>query len=180
MSEGRGKGDSQPYRRRKAIGVEEFAAGKKKGVTRAIHAYNERKEKKMVEKSKLLRQYQKAMKREGYEPGRGASRKRYSRSTEDENGEEDSFKHEKEEEEVSRRKKMKKSDPLAKSRQRAEEMKQEKERNHQERVDKGKKREAQLQKRKIRAKNMTKRTRKGQPIMKNQISSILEKLERQS
>ena len=51
--------------RRLAVGVEEFAAGKK-GVTRAIQEFKHRKERKVKDKAILIRNYNKVKKREGY------------------------------------------------------------------------------------------------------------------
>ena len=49
-----------------AVGVEEFAVGKK-GATRAIQEFKHRKECKVKEKAILLREYKKVKKQEGYQ-----------------------------------------------------------------------------------------------------------------
>ena len=66
---------SQKYRRRQAaISLASFSS--KKGHYRALQEYKKRKETKFLQNASLLREYKKTMKQEGYDVGRGASRKR--------------------------------------------------------------------------------------------------------
>ena len=105
------------------------------------------------------------MKSEGFEAGRGASRKR----TGDEEPKDIN-------EEGSRPKRRHKSDPFAKAKLKAIQNKEailNKKLEHQEEL---KQTELNGKKKKIKAKHLAKRTRKGQPIMKNVIGDMLDKI----
>ena len=97
--------------RRKAVGFEAFAKGKK-GVTRAIKEARVRKERTTRDKSILLRGYKKVMKQEGLEAGRGAGRKRGRE--EQEQDEEKMQTPDGEQAQGQDKKKRKKFDPMAK------------------------------------------------------------------
>mmetsp|Transcript_17101 Transcript_17101/g.37124 ORF Transcript_17101/g.37124 Transcript_17101/m.37124 type:complete len:148 (+) Transcript_17101:277-720(+) len=79
---------SQTKRRKQAaISLASFSS--KKGHDRAIQEYKKRKEEKFQKNAVLLREYQRAMKAEGYVGGRGASRKRVDERTVVENDRDD-------------------------------------------------------------------------------------------
>jgi rRNA processing len=59
------------------MSVEAFAHQKNKGAAKAIEGFKKRKEAQRLHTSKELRSYQRLMKREGYVPGSGASRRRH-------------------------------------------------------------------------------------------------------
>ena len=142
-------------RRRQAMSVESFAH--RKGVTKAIQSFRERKERKFVHTAKNLRAYRKVMKREGFEPGRGASRKRG-------------------EEVVGKRVK---SNPLEKVQKKAEERKQDVEAKQKAKEQGEIDRQRKLEERKKRTVKLRQRTKKGQPVMKNIVHDILHKLEKE-
>jgi FtsZ-interacting cell division protein ZipA len=140
--------------RRLAVGVEEFAAGKK-GVTRAIQEYKHRKDRKVRDKAILIRSYNKVKKREGYQ--------RETKPTED-----------------SSTKRRNKSDPLllTKSRAKAEQQALDKQRRLEEQEKREKQTRENLKKRRHQAQLMKKRTKKGQPVMSHVIHNILDKLQK--
>jgi len=162
------------------LGVEEFAH--RKGVTKAIHGFRKRKEKKRVETAKALRRYEKVMKQEGFEAGKGASRKR---QTKDESA---VLEHKEEEEEdhntqtkpsSNTHKRRKKMNPFQKTLQKADKKKKEVQKAQEEHKAREKKRLEKLRQRRCRTKLLTQRTRKGQPIMKNVVEDILNKLQKE-
>jgi len=182
--------NSSQTRRRKqaAISLASFSSKKKKGHDWALQEYKRRKETKFQKNASLLREYQKAMKQEGYEVGKGASRKR-GQSRDDGDADTRQTRDGKkmtgyDEEELQTtatdnnkpRKKRHKSDPLQQARKEAEirkaeqlELISQKERR--------KKTEGQKQQhRKVRSKKMMQRTRRGQPLMKNVIGDLLGKI----
>jgi rRNA processing len=59
-----------------AVGLEKFAHRHTRGAKYAIDKFRAKKEQKRLQTAKSLRSYQKAMKQAGYQPGKGASRKR--------------------------------------------------------------------------------------------------------
>ena len=172
-------------------------SGRKTGTTRSLNEFRYRKEKKFVKNAALLRGYRKAVKSEGFDAGKGASRKREDlggdaeKKSKDERGgalgkrQRDSSREDEGglESEVSKQsrdatKRPKKMDPFAKARAEAELRKSDQESAEVERVKRRKEEDAKLQKRKRRNKMMSKRTKTGQPVMKHIISGILEKLEK--
>ena len=161
--------------RRKAVGFEAFAKGKK-GVTRAIKEARVRKERTTRDKSILLRGYKKVMKQEGLEAGRGAGRKRGREEEQEEQKKETlDVEHSLGQE----KKKRKKFDPMANRLQKLADKQKEKEAAKLEienRKNEGVKREKE---RRQRTQNLKKKTRKGQPIMKNVIGDLLSKLEKE-
>jgi len=170
---------SQSKRRKQAaISLKSFSS--KKGHDRAIQEFKKRKDTKFQKNAVLLREYQRAMKQEGYEVGKGASRKRGVYDDDDADGDNDNNNEEGESENrKDQRKKQKrhKSDPLAEARKKAELRKAEQEEQLSEQKDR-KEMESQKQHgRKKRAKKMMKRTRRGQPLMKNVIGDLLGKLQ---
>ena len=151
-----------------AMSLEQFAFNKTKGTARAIAKYREKKEKRFTEKAYLLKKYKKAMKKEGYQAGKGASRKR---TIDNEQPQQEDVSTER------MYKKRKKTDPFAKAKASAVLKKNERIRDLEEKEIQKKNYETKLLERKKKTKLMKKRTRKGQPIMKNIITGILDKLE---
>uniref|UniRef100_A0A7S1YXB1 rRNA-processing protein FYV7 n=1 Tax=Trieres chinensis TaxID=1514140 RepID=A0A7S1YXB1_TRICV len=180
------KNSSETQRcRRIATGGGGFSS-RQTATTRSLQEFRRRKEKKFVQNATLLREYRRAVKSEGYEAGRGASRKR-GRGDEDENrsrkeniseGQKDAPGDELGEERACRRKRRKKTDPFTKAKAQAEARKKEKEDAIAERKRRQKEEVFKAQKRKKQYKKMTQRTKRGQPVMKNVIGSMLEKIQR--
>lgn len=151
-----------------AMSLEQFAFNKTKGTARAIAKYREKKEKRFTEKAYLLKKYKKAMKKEGFQAGKGASRKRTTMDEQPQGN--DDNRHE-------RLYKKRKTDPLAKAKVSALRKKKEQVRDLEEKEIQKRNQEKKVLERKKKSKLMRKRTRKGQPIMKNIITGILDKLE---
>ena len=159
---------SASQRRSQAISLNSFST--KKGHDRAIAEFKKRKETKFRTNATLLREYSKAMKSEGYDVGRGGSRKR------DRDAKEDKHDNQTQEAAPNERKKRHKSDPLKAARLKAQHLKdaqleaqnQKKQRRYDE--------EKKVQNRKKRAKKMMARTSKGQPLMKSVIGDLLGKI----
>jgi hypothetical protein len=171
-------------RRRRAVGVEDFAH--RKGVTKAIEDFRKRKDKKRTETAKALRKYKKTMKQEGYEPGRGASRKRQHGEESAENyAEKDKKKNSPEQEagedktQTTRPNKKAKTNPFQKSLQKAEQKKQQIEKAKVDKEKQEKEREKKIKEKRKRSKLLRQRTSKGQPVMKHVIHDILRKLEKE-
>ena len=162
--------------RRKAVGFEAFAKGKK-GVTRAIKEARVRKERTTRDKSILLRGYKKVMKQEGLEAGRGAGRKRGRE--EQEQDEEKMQTPDGEQAQGQDKKKRKKFDPMAKRLQNLAAKQKEKENVILEIENQKNERVKREKERRQRTQNLKKKTRKGQPIMKNVIGDLLSKLEKE-
>ena len=165
-----------------ALTVENFAH--RKGVTKAIQSFRKRKDDKRTETAKALRRYKKTMKQEGYEPGRGASRKRDNVDEEEEQistGAAGTVTTSEQQEQNSQKQpyqKRAKSNPFQKTLKKAEEKKQQLEKAAHDREANEHQREKKLKDRRKRSKNMRARTSKGQPVMKHVIHDILRKLER--
>lgn len=178
--------NSQDHDRRRrragtALTVENFAH--RKGVTKAIQSFRKRKDDKRTETAKALRRYKKTMKQEGYEPGRGASRKRDTAGREEEQIEPGATAiAASEQPEQNNQKqpyqKRAKTNPFHKTLKKAEEKKQQHQQAAQDREANEQQREKKLKDRRKRSKNMRARTSKGQPVMKHVIHDILRKLER--
>lgn len=169
---------TQTYRRKQAaISLNSFSS--KKGHDRALQEFKKRKETKFQKNATLLREYQRAMKQEGYEVGKGASRwrdedgrkgsKKRKNSEEDDNDNMDEETYE----QRKARTKRQKSDPLLKARKIAEQRKAEKAELIAQKETKIKNEGKKQYDRKSRAKKLLKRTRKGQPVMKNVIDDLL-------
>ena len=161
------------------ISLENFAI--RKGQVRALEEFKYRKQRKRVETAKALKEYRKVMKQEGYDAGKGASRKRSLYHTEQDDTEQDSEQQQQQQQQQQQagNRKRPKSNPFYKSVQKAEknkiraiEQKDAKERRERQRDEK-------LKERKKRSRMLSKRTKKGQPIIKNMMDNILVKLERQ-
>lgn len=182
---------SQNQRRQAAISLASFST--KKGHDRALQEYKKRKETKFQKNATLLREYQKVMKQEGYDAGRGASRKRTDRPRRLDDGSDDedaggtgdgcsikstTDRSDNKEHTTSEqsRKKRQKSDPLHHTRKEAERHKAEQleaiSRKEQRQQQEGKK----LKDRKARAKKMMQRTKRGQPLITNVIGDLLAKI----
>ena len=160
---------------RERISLDDFVH--RKGQVRALEEFKYRKQRKKVQTAKALRSYRKVMKREGYEAGQGASRKRVDSSNhEDESNLGNALT---EEGATKMQKRRHKTDPFQKSVQKAEE-KMEKAKQHQEQQKENEKQRLQkLKERQQRTKLLNKRTKRGQPIMKHMVDNLLHKLEKQ-
>lgn len=171
---------SETHRRRQAaISLNSFSS--KKGHDRALQEYKKRKETKFQKNATLLREYQRAMKQEGYEVGKGASRwrneegrkgssKKRKQDTNNDDADDTNNEHHQS------RTKRHKSDPLLKARKHAEARKAEKAELINQKETKIKNESKKQHDRKVRAKKLMKRTRKGQPVMKNVIGDLLGKI----
>jgi len=166
----------------------------------SLTAYKERKEKKFKENARLIRQYKKAVKSEGYDNTRSSAAQLSNHHRDDDDRKEstgrrnmsavgdderntitdmesqlEGDKHQTNSKH--QRKRPVRPDPFAKARQLAEE----KERQSEEAEAARQERQRQLQKRELerkkRSKALSQRTRKGQPVMKSIIKEILEKLQ---
>lgn len=160
-------------RRSQAISLNSFST--KRGHDRAIEEFKKRKETKFRKNATLLREYSKAMKSEGYDVGRGASRKRNFDGVA---AEQDKKSHQASDAEKNsnERKKRHKSDPLKVARQKAQYLKEEKVKSQNQKEQQMLEEEKKVQNRKKRARKMMERTRKGQPLMKNVIGDLLGKI----
>lgn len=168
--------------RRLAVGVEEFALGKK-GATRAIQEYKHRKDKKVKEKQILLRKYKKVKKQEGYAIGKSGND-----GTPHEGGERESSEQQhaqpQHDDDCKRparggNKTTNKPNRYTKSLQKAQDYKNQQEEQRQQALLKQQENAKKLKQRKHRAKIMSKRTKRGQPIMKHAIHNILDKLQKE-
>ena len=194
--------DQEPRRRRAAGTGPLVHAGAATAQTKSLRRYRKRQEQRVAHKASALRQYKKAMKKEGYEAGRGAGRKRYR---EDEEGGSDdggrrrgaaASAHNDEEEASSddeegntrngnggathqkNTKRRKKIDPMADIRRKADKKREERSRMAEEREQKKKADASKERQRKKNYRTKQKRTRKGQPIMGDVIKGMLEKLQK--
>jgi len=171
-SSSNGSNNIQQRFRRKAIGVEKFSSSNKK----SSEIHRAKKEKKFRRNATLLRQYQKAMKQEGYNVGKGASRRRRK-------GDNDDLKEREESgdasiiDETSKSQRNHKTNSFSQAKKKAQNNLKDKEENVEFQKRKKKEKEAKILQRRKRGKVMGKRTTKGQPVMKNVISNMLEKLQ---
>ena len=162
------------------ISLTKFAHAKSKGTRKAIENYKQKKQSKFNRNAGLLREYRKAMKNEGYDAGKGGSRKR-SLYDGDEEGEEKKVKKDEEfdeEDKDDRRKKKRrhKADPLAKAKEMAKRSKEEREQKKESRAKEIKENEKRMKQKKIRSRKLSQRTNRGQPIMKNVVGDLLHKI----
>mmetsp|Transcript_6117 Transcript_6117/g.9629 ORF Transcript_6117/g.9629 Transcript_6117/m.9629 type:complete len:222 (+) Transcript_6117:97-762(+) len=191
-----GDGDGeQPHpsqlkrRRQAAVSLSSFSS--KKGHDRALQEFKKRKDTKFQKNAVLLRGYQKAMKKGGYDVGRGASRKRdrldgdedviEGDETEMNRGKKESIGNDEEEElqtttEEPSYKKRHKSDPLHHARKKAELRKAEQLELTSQKEQRQQTEGQKVQSRKTKARKLMKRTRRGQPVMKNVIGDLLGKI----
>lgn len=180
-------------RRSAAVGMNQFSS--KRGHDRALREFKKRKEEKFLGNAELLRGYKRAMKKEGFESGKGASRRREEKDEEEGGAEIDSgdgvgrkrgneerganAKSYDDEAYVSndqRPRKRRKADPLAKARQEAEQRKQDREVTASAKQQKEQDERKKQNNRKKRAKTLMQRTKRGQPLMKNVIGDLLGKI----
>lgn len=155
-------------RKKSSISLENF--GQKKGHVRALSEFRNRKHKKRVETATRLRKYKKAMKSEGFQAGRGASRRRWGESE----AEEEKL-TEQNDDNISRRRK---TNPLQKSIDKAEQKKKNVDAIKKSKDENEKEKRRKLRERKQQTKLLARRTKRGQPIMKHTVNNMLRKLER--
>jgi hypothetical protein len=163
---------SESQRRSQAISLNSFST--KRGHDRAIAEFKKRKETKFLKNATLLREYSKAMKSEGYDVGRGASRKRDRDGASDDKDFTGSKKQP--QTEPNECKKRHKSDPLKAAREKAQHLKNTQLEMQNQKQQRQRDEERKTQNRKKRARKMMERTRKGQPLMKNVIGDLLGKI----
>lgn len=155
-SEGRQRGEN-------AISLENF--GQRKGQVRALEEFRVRKEKKRVETAKALRKYKKAMKKEGLDAGRGASRKRVEKEPNEADAKEGTERR-------------KKSNPFQKSKDLAAKKKESIIQRQKDKEQNEKDRQKRLRERKNQTRLLSKRSKRGQPIMKHTVNNMLIKLQK--
>lgn len=152
------------------ISLTKFAHSKSEGTKRAIERYRQKKQSKFKRNASLLREYKKVMKSEGFEAGKGASRKRnqeeYNSVSADEKLQRDKPPRKKG-----------KSDPFAKARQKVQMVMEQKEKQKIELQERLKEKEAKEKQKRAKAKKLVQRTKKGQPVMKHIIGDMLEKIQ---
>lgn len=158
--------DSKRRQGNTVVSLNKFAHGKSKGTRRAIEKFRQKKKSKFNYNAGLLREYKKVMKNEGYEAGKGASRKRQDMET-----------HVNEDATEVVKEKRKKADPFAKARQQAEKSKLEKIQREEAMKERLKEKALKEKQNKLKARKMAQRTKKGQPIMKNVVEDLLEKIQ---
>lgn len=170
------------------VTVENFAH--RKGIKKGLLKFRERKQSKRIQVSKALRHYKKAMKQEGYTPGKGIARKRTDENDKDENVVASSSPKSDADDEIGSKEQTtitakKQHDRLqqtldvssaasARKRKHTQEQNKETENAPPERALV---KEQKLQERRKRHKLLTARTYKGQPIMNNMVQDILHKLQ---
>jgi len=142
-----------------AIPLTDFA--QRKGQKRALEEYHNRKAHKRKNTAIALRGYRKAMKQQGYEAGKGASRKRTTTTTNKTQG-----------------KKQAKSNPFAKALKQGEERKKSRQEAQAAREAFVAQKDQKLRERRQHTRKLQKRTKKGQPIMKHMVDHLLAKMEK--
>ena len=160
------------------ISLTQFAHAKSKGTRRAIENYKHKKQSKFNRNAGLLREYRKAMKNEGYDAGKGASRKRSLNNEREEQYDEenDGMFEESEKEPKSKKRRHHKSDPLAKAKVMAQKSKQDQILQKELKLKQKKENEKKQKQKQKRGKQLRKRTNRGQPIMKNVVGDLLQKI----
>lgn len=176
-------------KRKAALKLEKFVKQNK------LSKFNNKatKQKKFERNAALLRGYKKSLKQEGFDDSINTRKKKRGRGEggvvvdeeksiiRDRNCKVDDVNDNSDEnvgDTSKRRKKVKKSDPLYEAKKKAEEAKRKREEDRAQYENNMKEKEMKLKKRKVKSKKMQQRTRKGQPVMKNMIVSMLEKLQK--
>ena len=172
-----------PKRRRHAapvLGVEAFAH--RKGVTKGLHSFRERQEKKRVQTATALRAYKKVMKQEGYQPGQGASRKRREELPADKTNDtthnsqqeqkHEQHHHNNNNNNNNRKERKQRTHLFQKAVHQSQERQQKVEQSQQDRVVNEKERIKKLKQRSFRTKLHCQRTKKGQPVMNNLVQDV--------
>ncbi|KAL3914715.1 MAG: hypothetical protein SGARI_008352 [Bacillariaceae sp.] len=176
-SNSKSKSKQPPHRgdrggsKRVVTSLHQFA--QKKGQVRALEEFRKRKEKKRVETAKALRIYQKVMRQEGMEAGKGASRRRKQEEEKDDAGQNPPPSKE-------QRRRPHRSNPLQKSLQKAAATQEAREARQEQIQQNEHERQSKLKQRKKQTKLLQKRTKKGQPIIKHQMDNLLRKLQKQN
>jgi hypothetical protein len=177
--------DDAGRRRGAVVSVEGFAHRSSK----SIKSFRQRRDKKRVQTARALKEYRTVMKREGYEAGTGASRKRPRNEDEQVGQRKERADHAAEEQlqkqqttEVSENntgRQKPRTHMFQKSVQAAEKRakKMEEQRHTQETNER--ERKAKLRQRRQRTRQLKARTSKGQPVLQNMVHDILWKLQRE-
>lgn len=165
--------NSKPQRRsaNPVISLNQFAHAKSKGTRRAIENYKQKRTSKFNRNAGLLREYRKAMKNEGYDAGKGASRKRSLNGDGDhvevEHDDDKELNENKEDgNEQKTKKRRHKADPLAKAKEMAKHSKQDQLHQKETRAKEIEDNKRKATQKQLRARKLAKRTNRGQPIMK--------------
>lgn len=199
MSTSRDNADNHHQRRsaKTVVSLTKFAHAKSKGTRRAIEQYKQKRKSKFNRNASLLREYRKVMKKEGYEAGKGASRKRSlddegREIEESENGDDhEEVQHENENSDSEdndsdeqnqqlKQQKMRrhKTDPLAKAKQMAKQSKEDEIKRREMKVKEQEEHKRKLKQKQQRSRKLAKRTNRGQPVMKHVVDDLLEKIKK--
>ena len=170
------RNDNQKRRAATAMTLVQFAHSKSKGTSRAIKHYRDKKQRQFNRRAGMLREYKKVMKSEGYEAGIGASRKRPDKVNHDDTTSANDTDDANKSQPIHRKHK---SDPLAKAKAKAMQRQAEKELAKHQLQEKNRIQEQKMRNRRVRSKQMSRRTRKGQPVMKNIIGGMLDKIQKE-
>ncbi len=177
------------------VSLTKFAHAKSKGTRRAIEQYKQKRKSKFNRNASLLREYRKVMKKEGFEAGKGASRKRSlddkgREIDESENGDDheevqqssDSEDNNNSEEHDRQQKQQKtrrhKADPLAKAKQMAKQSKEDEIKRREMKVKEQEDHKRKLKQKQQRSRKLAKKTNRGQPVMKHVVDDLLEKIKK--
>lgn len=192
MSSSKGS-PKQPQRRpvNPVISLTQFAHAKSQGTRKAIENYKHKKQSKFNRNAGLLREYRKVMKSEGYEAGKGASRKRPLQEDEGGRNNDDEDYDRKRTGIVDIRngddnyngdqknvKKRHKADPFAKAKEMAKRSKEDRVHQREMKVKEQEENKKKLKQKQIRSRKLAKRTSRGQPVMKHVVSDLLEKVKK--
>lgn len=188
MSSSKLKSTTPPPTRRRAgnsvISLTQFAHAKSKGTRKAIENYKQKQKSKFNRNAALLREYRKVMKSEGYEAGKGASRKRSWNDDGDDNKDNNDKIRDDDGDDVhvdnsnNRKKRRHKADPLAKAKEMAKQSKEDKEHKKEMKIKEQKENEKRIKQKQIRSRKLGKRTSRGQPVMKHVVGDLLDKIKK--
>jgi len=190
LSTTRGQDDRINHRRAVPGQKPHHYSGKtKSGIS--LLKYKERKDKKFQTNARLMREYKRAMKAEGYKPIKSITQetqKLKDNETKDDNDKSEIITRTRQStydenmavqlEAKAENKKKRKPDPFALAKKQAEEKKKQRELILKQKEEQQKLKQKKEKERRLRRRELSRRTRKGQPIMGNVITHILGKLEK--
>jgi len=164
------------HTRRPALKLDKFVKNSK--LSKFDHHAS--KKQRLDKKARLLRGYTKALKREGFDTSINTRKRQRKTENDDDEGRQLSSLIREEDSQIDQgNKKFKKrfkSDPFFKAKKKAEEKRREKEEKRATYEKNMQEKEKKIRLHKRKAKHMMRRTKKGQPVMKNVITNMLEKL----
>merc|ERR1712238_578997 len=171
--------NSRNERAASAISLSKFAHHKSKGTYRAIRNFRDKKKNGFNRRAGLLREYKKVMKNEGYEAGHGGNRKRPAAEVGEGIAGGVGVGDVKSSTSLSPkgRRRPASFDPLEKVRRKVIEHQEERTKVVEEIEERERKLGTEMKRRDARSKKMSKRTSRGQPIMKDVIGGMLQKLQ---